>query len=689
MSAPATVFRSSVLVIDDEKDLVELLRYNLEREGFEVLTSYDGESGFALAVDRRPDVIVLDRMMPGPDGVEICRRLREESRTADLPVILLTAKAAEGDRVGGLDAGADDYITKPFSLRELVARLRARLRRPPAPSLVPSVVRNGDLVIDEARREVTYNGRPVSLSSPEFRILQFLASCPGRVMFRKTSRPGEFLLGRLAVQLGLLSREFLREALALQERNPSRRLGEILTERCRLGRTELGRVLESQATALGEQNGAESSFLGRLLVTRKFCTAPQVNAALRFQGRLIEGGFLPVPRLGEILVARGHLGKEALLTALGLQDFALYLCPSCGRRVAVQPGIIHQPSACPSCGAEIPVLFAKIAAAIRKVLEEEAVERSVEIPPDVLEAAEDPARRFGKYVLVERIGRGGSGEVHRAWEREANRIVALKILSMPNDPPERGGRTPFGDPGMVKRFFNEAQAVADLRHPNIVPILDYGTVGNALYYAMPFIDGRSLQALLRSEALGTDGEAAPLSRISLHFGIRLLRDVALALEHAHSRGVCHRDVKPGNILVDASGKAWLIDFGIARVTRLGDLAHEKGVSMGTPYYIPPEQALGDLDKVDELSDIYSLGAVLYEVLSGFSPYEGLSPVEAWKAAASCRPTPIEELAPDVPAELRRIVRRAMAPHRGYRYAHARDMAEDIERFLSSAGGGEE
>jgi DNA-binding response OmpR family regulator len=121
--------RKTVMVIDDERDLVALVRYNLEREGFEVLGALDGESGLELAVTRKPDVIILDRMMPGPDGVEICRRLRQELRTAEVPVILLTAKASEGDRIAGLDAGADDYVTKPFSPRELALRVRSVLRR--------------------------------------------------------------------------------------------------------------------------------------------------------------------------------------------------------------------------------------------------------------------------------------------------------------------------------------------------------------------------------------------------------------------------------------------------------------------------------------------------------------------------------------------------------------------------------
>lgn len=175
--------KGKVLVIDDEKDLVELLRYNLEREGYEVLAATSGESGLALALAHSPRVVVLDRMMPGLDGLEVCRLLREQKRTSYLPIILLTAKATEADRVAGLEAGGDDYVAKPFSPRELVARIKAVLRRTTTRPAA-EVFRVGALVVDVPRHQVTYRGRPVELTAAEFRILRFLASRPGRVLER-------------------------------------------------------------------------------------------------------------------------------------------------------------------------------------------------------------------------------------------------------------------------------------------------------------------------------------------------------------------------------------------------------------------------------------------------------------------------------------------------------------------------
>jgi DNA-binding response OmpR family regulator len=177
--------KGTLLIIDDEKDLVELLRYNLvEKEGYDVISANDGQSGLEIAQRHKVDLIVLDLMMPGMDGLDVCRRLRADPRTNRVPLIMLTAKATEADRIVGLEMGADDYITKPFSPRELVARVKAILRRTTTQAEPQQVIRHGDLAIDVARHEVTWGGKGVSLTATEFRILQFLASKPGRVLSR-------------------------------------------------------------------------------------------------------------------------------------------------------------------------------------------------------------------------------------------------------------------------------------------------------------------------------------------------------------------------------------------------------------------------------------------------------------------------------------------------------------------------
>lgn len=176
--------KESVLVIDDEKDLIELLRYNLEKEGFRVEGAPDGESGLAAAARRRPDILIVDLMLPGMDGLEVCRRLRADAGTASVPIIMLTAKSAEADRVVGLELGADDYVTKPFSPRELAARVRAVLRRLHRQPDAAEVLRAADITLDRAARTVAVQDRRVDLTPSEFDLLAVLMTSPGRVYSR-------------------------------------------------------------------------------------------------------------------------------------------------------------------------------------------------------------------------------------------------------------------------------------------------------------------------------------------------------------------------------------------------------------------------------------------------------------------------------------------------------------------------
>ena len=175
---------ASILLIDDEPDLVSLVRFNLEREGYRVRAAADGAAGYEAAKRDLPDLILLDLMLPGMDGLEVCRRLRAESRTARIPIIMLTAKGGEADRVVGLEMGADDYVAKPFSPRELVARVKAVLRRAAAPQEDDGALAAGEIQLDPGRHEVTVKGKPVTLTATEFRLLHTLMRRPGQAFSR-------------------------------------------------------------------------------------------------------------------------------------------------------------------------------------------------------------------------------------------------------------------------------------------------------------------------------------------------------------------------------------------------------------------------------------------------------------------------------------------------------------------------
>lgn len=173
-----------VLVVDDEKDIVELVCYHLEKEGFQCLRARDGTSALQLIRKQPPDLLVLDLMLPGLDGLEVCRQLRRDEATARLPIIMLTARAEETDRVVGLEVGADDYVVKPFSPRELVARVKAVLRRLQGPT-DPKALRIGALEVDEPRHSVSVKGTPVELTVKEFGLLCTLLRAQGRVLNRE------------------------------------------------------------------------------------------------------------------------------------------------------------------------------------------------------------------------------------------------------------------------------------------------------------------------------------------------------------------------------------------------------------------------------------------------------------------------------------------------------------------------
>jgi DNA-binding response OmpR family regulator len=181
-----TMKREKVVIIEDETDILEVIEYNLSREGFRVLSARDGKEGLRLVRKEAPDLVLLDLMLPGLDGVEVCRRLKEDALTRAIPIIMVTAKGEESDIVLGLGIGADDYVTKPFSPKELLARVKAVLRRGSIKEDESARERicRGGVDIDAARHQVRVDGRPLVFTATEFRLLYFLASQPGRVFTR-------------------------------------------------------------------------------------------------------------------------------------------------------------------------------------------------------------------------------------------------------------------------------------------------------------------------------------------------------------------------------------------------------------------------------------------------------------------------------------------------------------------------
>tara|TARA_R110000824_G_scaffold401504_1_gene612670 strand:+ start:12755 stop:13528 length:774 start_codon:yes stop_codon:yes gene_type:complete len=176
--------KPTVMIVEDEEALLTLLQYNLDKEGYKVITASDGEEAVLMIKETTPDLVLLDWMLPSLSGIEICRRLRARDETRNLPIIMITARGEEGDRIRGLDTGADDYLTKPFSMTELLARVRAVMRRI-RPALTEDMITFGDIVVDRAAHRVRRGEREVRLGPTEYRLLDHLIQHPGRVFSRE------------------------------------------------------------------------------------------------------------------------------------------------------------------------------------------------------------------------------------------------------------------------------------------------------------------------------------------------------------------------------------------------------------------------------------------------------------------------------------------------------------------------
>ncbi|MGP8008636.1 MAG: protein kinase domain-containing protein, partial [Acidimicrobiales bacterium] len=275
-----------------------------------------------------------------------------------------------------------------------------------------------------------------------------------------------------------------------------------------------------------------------------------------------------------------------------------------------------------------------------------------------MEPVDDPRLYSNRYQVTHLIARGGMAMVYRAQDTLLNRAVALKILY-----PELSA-----DPAFVERFRREAQAAANLSHPNIVPVFDWGEDNGTYFIVMELVDGTSLAEMLRGGTTITPSRSA-----------QIVAQVAAALGYAHRSGVVHRDVKPGNILITKDGQVKVTDFGIAQAVSSEDHLAEAGSVMGTATYFSPEQAGGVA--VDGRSDVYALGVVLYEMLVGRPPFIGDTPVAiAYQHVQETPPRP-RALNPEIPVALEAIVLQAMAKLPAERYQNADDLRADLERFL--------
>jgi serine/threonine protein kinase len=432
----------------------------------------------------------------------------------------------------------------------------------------------------------------------------------------------------------------------------------------------------------GESATGDRHDLGEILVRAGLLTRERLTEALKAQAERAKEDSAKAPRLGEILVELGYVTREQVATALGEQDRLLLFCPRCVVYVNVDPRPDAVGYGCAKCQGALQPPPAGMPA--RSTDSSVIISSALPVPEEVRVLRDDPEKRFGKYIVIEKIGRGGVAEVFRAWDTYLHQFVALKRIkpAARGDEEERHSR--------LVSLLNEAHNAIRLRHPNIVSVYDIGRVHREYYISMEFLDGWTLHdAVLDAHRRG---KLSPYYEDPKRWTDIVLQ-TANALHYAHTRPIptLHCDLKPGNVFVTKDGRVCVLDFGLAR--QIGDIQKDAGVIVGTPSYMAPEQATGADEQIDARTDVYGLGSILYELLSGRPPFVG-SMYEILRRAVDEPPVPPSRVVrlkqesgeaskelPPIPPALEELCLRCLEKEHAARPQSALEVVRAVEAIL--------
>jgi len=463
---------------------------------------------------------------------------------------------------------------------------------------------------------------------------------------REVMNSYERIFARICLEYGWAGRSQIADAVRARSKDPdqaSASLSFLLVSRGVLTQ-EQAKDLEDKCREVTRSGvyadvREDDTGLGQLLIEAGSATPEQIQSALAQQKEFAARN-APVPRLGEILIDLGVVTFAKLQESVDRQSKLVRLaCPSCGSRYAAEAsGSTPKAYLCKKCASPL-------AGTDRRQAPPAAAE-----PEEVLRAAENPKNILGKYILTAQLGKGSMGAVYKGWDRGLRRWVAIKVLLATDNPQ------------FVLRFRREAETAAAIQHPNIVPIYDVGQNAGAPFLVMKFVEGSTLAGM----------------SLSLDQACALVLQAAKGVAFAHDHDVVHRDLKPTNVMVDGSGHVYVMDFGLAKDLFSSTGITAPGTVMGTAAYMPPEQAAGKIEQVDRRSDVYSLGAILYELLTGRAPFRGPNFMDTLRQVLEAPLQPPSSIRSDIPPALEQVILRALDKDQAARFAGAGDFAKALE-----------